>query len=75
MKMNDSKNQTFIFCIKVIYNQIIPQGMYVHIMLKYIKNINSMEKQYIVTKSLCTLKRLKVKVSLSVVSDSLRPHG
>ena len=64
MEMNDSKNQTFIFCIKVIYNQIIPQGMYVHIMLKYIKNINSMETQYIVTKSLCTLKRLKVKASL-----------
>ena len=39
--------------------------MYVHIMLKYIQNIKSMEKQYIVTKSLCTLKRLRVKVKVS----------
>ena len=55
----------------MIYNQIIPQGMYVHIMLKYIQNIKSMEKQYIVTKSLYILKRLKVKVKVKVSQSCL----
>lgn len=56
LKMESKKNQICIFCINVSYNQIVAQEIQ---KVRYIKNINPMEKQYIMTKGLIYIQDLK----------------
>lgn len=54
LKMENKMNQICISCINVSYNQIVPHEIH---KVRYVKKINPMEKQYIITKELITHSR------------------